>query len=299
MRKPLFPDFEEHKVQTRNAEIFVRKGGQGPALILLHGFPQTHACWHAIAPQLARHFTVYLPDLRGYGLSSCPASDPRHMAYSKRAMAQDIIDVADHFGVSDFHLGGHDRGGRVAYRLAFDHAARVRQLAVLDIVPTHTVWHDFTVKLAMKTYHWLFLAQPAPFPENMIFSSGNGFIDHTLASWTMGNDLSVFDTEALEEYRSYFSRPEYIHANCEDYRAGQTCDLATDEKDFDAGNKIACPLLVLWGESGIAAKGASPLDVWKLWAEDVRGESFECGHFLAEEKPDETARALLDYFLND
>ena len=296
MRKPLFPDFEEHKVQTQGAEIFVRKGGSGPALILLHGFPQTSACWHRIAPVLAQHFTVYLPDLRGYGRSSCPPTDGDHFPYSKRAMAQDIIDVADHFGIEEFCLTGHDRGGRVAYRLALDHPARVKQLAILDIVPTHTVWHDFTVKLAMNTYHWLFLAQPAPFPENMIHSSGNGYIDHTLASWTAKNDLSAFDAEALEDYRHYFSQPDYIHANCEDYRAGQTYDLKADEKDFDAGTKIICPLLVLWGDTGIAAKGASPLDVWHLWANDVRGQNFDCGHFLAEEKPAETAQALLGFF---
>jgi len=296
MRLPLFPDFSEHMVQTRDGEIFVRKGGKGPALFLLHGFPQTHACWHRIAPVLAQQFTVFLPDLRGYGLSSCPPTDGNHYPYSKRAMAQDIIDVADHFGLSDFSLAGHDRGGRVAYRLALDHPARVRQLAVLDIVPTHTVWHNFTVDLAMKTYHWLFLAQPKPFPEDMIQCSGNGFIDHTLASWTASNDLSAFHPEALEEYRHYLSKPDYIHANCEDYRAGQTYDLKADEKDFDAGNKITCPLLVVWGETGIAAKGASPLDVWQLWADDVRGKSIACGHFLAEEKPDETAQALREFF---
>jgi len=292
----LFPDFEEHYVQTQNAEIFARKGGNGPPLILLHGFPQTHVCWHRIAPVLAQHFSLILPDLRGYGRSSCPPSDADHLTYSKRAMAQDIIEVADYFGISDFSLAGHDRGGRVAYRLAFDHGARVKQLAVVDIVPTHTVWHDFSVKLAMSTYHWLFLAQSAPFPENMIHSSGNGFIDHTLASWTKAKDLTPFHPDALEDYRHYLSKPEYIHANCEDYRAGKTGDLKADEADFDAGNKITCPVLVLSGTSGIAAIGATPVDVWKKWAEDVRGQSFECGHFLAEEKPEETAQALREFF---
>jgi len=296
MAADLFSDFEEHKVQTQDAEIFVRKGGSGPPLILLHGFPQTHVCWHRIAPVLARQFTVILPDLRGYGRSSCAASDANHFSYSKRAMAQDIVEVADYFGFSDFSLAGHDRGGRVAYRLTFDHPARVKRLAVLDIVPTHTVWHDFTVKLAMSTYHWLFLAQPAPFPENMIHNSGNGFIDHTLASWTKAKDLATFDPGALEDYRCYFSKPDYIHANCEDYRAGKTCDLKADEEDFDAGNKITCPVLVLSGTSGIAAIGAAPVDVWKKWAVDVQGYGLDCGHFLAEEKPDETAQALLEFF---
>ena len=296
MTVSLFPGFEEHIVQTQGAEIFVRKGGSGPALILLHGFPQTHACWHKIAPALAQHFTLILPDLRGYGRSSCPPTDDDHFPYSKRAMAQDIIEVADHFGVGEFCLGGHDRGARVAYRLVFDHATRVSRLGILDIVPTHTVWHDFNVELAMATYHWLFLAQPAPFPETLIHGSGNGFIDHTLASWTRAKDLSVFHPTALEDYRLYLARPEYIRANCEDYRAGQTYDLKADEQDFNAGTKITCPVLVLSGSSGIAAIGATPVDVWKKWAEDVRGESFDCGHFLPEEKPDETTEALLEFF---
>lgn len=294
----LFPGFEELKVKTRGAEIYVRKGGSGPALFLLHGFPQTHACWHRIATNLAKHFTVFLPDLRGYGRSSCPPSDSDHFVYSKRAMAQDIIEVADHFGISDFALSGHDRGGRVAYRLAFDHPGRVNKLALLDIVPTYEVWDGLDVDLAMSIYHWLFLAQPFPFPENLIKSSGNGYIDHTLASWTDGNNLSVFDPAALEDYRRYFSNPEYIHANCEDYRAGQTYDYKADEKDLAAGNKISCPVLILWGENGIAEDSGPPLEIWKKWAEDVQGRAFKCGHFLAEEVPDETQQALLA-FLQD
>ncbi len=296
MTAHLFPDFDEHIVQTQNAEIFVRKGGAGPALILLHGFPQTHVCWHKIVPALKDHFTLILPDLRGYGRSSCPPTDDGHSPYSKRAMARDIVDVADYFDSPEFFLTGHDRGGRVAYRLALDHPARVKRLAVLDIVPTHTMWHEFTTDLAMATYHWLFLAQPFPFPENMIESSGSAFIDHTIASWTRNKDLSDFHPDALADYRGYLSRPDYIHANCEDYRAGQTCDLAIDEKDFDASRKILCPLLALWGDDGLAEKSNSTLEVWKMWAKNVRGHELDCGHFLAEEKPDKTAQALLDFF---
>lgn len=296
MTAHLFPGFEDHTVKTQHAEIFLRKGGSGPALFLVHGFPQTHVCWHKVATTLSQHFTVILCDNRGYGRSSCPASDDEHYPYSKRAMAQDIIDVADYFGLDDFFLVGHDRGGRISYRLAFDHPGRVKKLAVLDIIPTHAAWSEFSVQHAMKSYHWLFLAQPNPFPEEMILSSGNGYIDYTIASWTKDKNLSAFNPEAMEDYRQYFSKPEYVHANCEDYRAGLTYDDIADKQDLDAGRKISTPMLILWGDTGLARKGTSPMTVWENWADDIRGFPLECGHFLAEEKPEETARALLAFF---
>ena len=291
----LFPGTRETRFQTGEAEIYARIGGSGPPLLLIHGFPQTHAMWHRIAPELMQHFTCVMPDLRGYGYSSCPPNDARHEAYSKRAMANDLIALMASLGHHRFAVVGHDRGARVAYRMALDHPATVKNLTVLDIVPTHAMWHNFTVKLAMKTYHWLFLAQPNPLPEMLIERAPVSYLDYTIASWTRTKDLSSFDEDALAEYRLHYATPEHIHATCNDYRAGATCDLVMDEADFAAGNKIACPTLALWGTAGIPSETDSPLDAWRSWCVDAVGHGIESGHFIAEENPQALLEALLPF----
>ncbi len=291
----LFPGTHEHRVQTGEAEIFARIGGSGPPLLLIHGFPQTHAMWHRVAPVLMRRFTCVMPDLRGYGYSSCPEDDADNRAYCKRAMASDMVALMASLGHKRFAAVGHDRGGRVGYRLAFDQPRALSCLAVLDIVPTYEMWHNFTVALAMKTYHWLFLAQPSPLPEMLIERQPISYLDYTLASWTKTKDLSAFADEALAEYRLHYATPEHVHATCNDYRAGATSDLAHDEADRAAGKTIACPLLALWGTAGIPAHVSDPLAVWRGWARDVVGGGIDCGHFLAEENPDATLAQLLPF----
>jgi len=291
-----FPGFESRRFQTRGADIFARIGGGGPPLFLLHGYPQTHVMWHRVAPALAQHFTLILCDLRGYGASSIPATDAAHFAFSKRAMAGDIIDIADQLGHARFHLCGHDRGGRVSYRLALDYPDRVERLVLLDIVPTYDMWHRLNRDLALKTFHWSFLAQPFPWPEEMIGRDPSGWLNHKLALWGGTGDLSVFAPEALDAYRAFFSDPARLHATCEDYRAGATYDLAADEADYIAGNRIICPTAVFWGEKGIPSKTEKPLAIWKEWCENVQGHAVASGHFLAEENPDDTAKAILDFF---
>lgn len=292
----LFPGFESRRFQTKGAEIFARIGGKGPPLFLLHGYPQTHVIWHRVAPQLASHFRLILCDLRGYGDSSIPETVADHATYSKRAMAQDIIDIADLLGLDRFLVCGHDRGGRVSYRLALDHASRVEKLITLDIVPTYEMWQRMTRDLAIKTFHWAFLAQPAPWPENMIGRDPVGWLDHKLALWGGSGDLSVFAAEALAHYRSFFSEPARLHATCEDYRAGAFYDFELDKADQRAGRRISCPTAVYWGEQGIPSKTAGPLEIWKGWCETVEGHAIPSGHFLPEEAPDETAKAILNFF---
>ncbi len=289
----LFPNTQEHRVDTDGAEIFARTGGSGPPLLLLHGYPQTHAMWHAIAPALMEHYSCVLADLRGYGLSSCPATAPDNRPYSKRVMAEDMVSLMRRLGHERFAVIGHDRGGRVAYRMALDHPKSVTCAAVLDIITTFDMWRSFSVDLAMRTYHWLFLAQPNPLPEMLIEPAPIGFLDYTLARWTRSKDLSAFDPRALAEYRLHFSTPEHIHATCNDYRAGQTCDLADDAADRNDGNRIACPLLVLWGDTGIPNQIPDIAGLWRRWARKVETGEIAAGHFLPEENP----KATLDHLL--
>jgi haloacetate dehalogenase len=292
----LFPGFESHHFATQGAEIFARVAGEGPTLFLLHGYPQTHAIWHRVAPKLAGRFRLIIPDLRGYGASSIPQTVPDHSTMSKRAMARDIIDIADQLGLPSFFLCGHDRGGRVAYRLALDHPQRVARLMTLDIVPTWDMWHRMTRDLAMKSFHWSFMAQPFPWPEEMIGRDPVGWLNHKLALWGGSGDLSVFAAEALAEYRAFFSEPARIHATCEDYRAGATYDLAADEADRAAGRRITCPTAVYWGDKGIPGETGGPLPIWREWCDNVTGGSIACGHFLPEEAPEDTASKILDFF---
>ncbi len=294
----LFHGTREYRQKTAGTEIFARIGGSGPPLLLVHGFPQTHAMWHKIAPELMRHFTCVMPDLRGYGYSACPPNDHANAVYSKRAMAGDLLGLMQSLGHERFAVAGHDRGGRVAYRMALDHRQAVSCLAVLDIVPTYAMWHNFTVKLAMRTYHWLFLAQPHPLPEMLIEQNPVGYLDYTIASWTKTKDLSAFSEDALAEYRLHYATPEHIHATCNDYRAGATCDLKADEDDRAAGRRIACPTLALWGNAGIPSETEGPLDAWRQWCEGVQGHGIDSGHFMAEENPEATLAALLPFLMS-
>ena len=297
----LFPGFAERRFKTDGAEIFARLGGSGPPLLLLHGYPQTHVCWHRIAPALAKHFSLVIPDLRGYGASTGPqktvATNAEHTPYSKRAMAQDFAAVMDMAGHSRFAVVSHDRGARVGYRLALDQPQRVERLATLDIVTTHDAWTDMTKDNAIGRFHWAFLARPAPFPETMIGANPIYFLDYLLSQWTQAKDLSAFDPQALAHYRAAFSRPEVIHASCEDYRAGATFDPDLDARDLAAGRRISMPMLALWGAQRKNGFVNKPLETWLPWCPHVRGGAIESGHFLAEEAPAATLAALLPFLL--
>ncbi len=287
----MFQDFERKQIQTSGATIDLVVGGSGPPLLLLHGYPQTHAMWHLVAPRLAREFTVVAPSLRGYGDSSKPDGGADHAAYSKRAMGQDQVEVMQSLGFDRFAVAGHDRGGRVAYRLAFDRPEVVTKLAVLDIVPTYVVYDSVNRLIATAYYHWFFLIQPYDLPERLIGADPEYFIRTSLARWSRGG-LEMFDEAALVEYIRCFCNPATIHATCEDYRAGASLDFEADEADFGR-RKIACPTLALYGR-GLDRLGA--LDVWRAWCDDVQGQAFDCGHFLPEEAPEDTYAALRAFF---
>jgi haloacetate dehalogenase len=252
--------------------------------------------WHRVAPQLAGDFTLVVADLPGYGWSDMPASDKDHTPYTKRAMALAIIDLMDQLGHVHFALAGHDRGGRVAYRLALDHPGRLSRLAVLDILPTYDYWARIDRLYALKIYHWTFLAQPHPLPETLIGGNPDFFLKWKMASQTKSKDLSAIDPRALEHYLAAFRDPSRVHAMCEDYRAGAYADFEIDKADRDAGNKITIPMLALWGDAGIARAAATPLDTWKDWATNVAGGAVDSGHFLTEENPGATAKALRTFF---
>lgn len=292
----MFDGFDHKRIRTSSAEIalVVSASPAKPPLLLLHGYPQTHVIWHKVAPLLAPHFTLVIPDLRGYGQSRKPVSDPEHLTYGKRAMALDMVEVMDALGFPQFFLAGHDRGARVAYRLALDHPERVQRLAVLDIIPTLEQFERLNRHSARAAYHWYFLAQPAPFPEKLIGHDPDYFLNHTLESWC--GTRGAFTPEALAAYREAFRDPATIHATCEDYRAGIGPDCEFDATDRKAGRKINAPTLALWGARGRPNRGLATLEVWKSWAADVRGEPLDCGHFIPEELPEPLAGRLLDFF---
>jgi len=290
----MFEGFARKRVKTSGAEIAIVQGGRGTPLMLLHGYPQTHVIWHKVAPALAQHFTLIIPDLRGYGDSSKPATDAEHRPYSKRAMALDMVEVMTALGFDRFLIAGHDRGARVVYRLALDHPGRVERAAVLDIVPTLEQFERLNRASARQAYHWYFLAQPAPFPETLIGRDPAYFLTHTLESWC--GTPGAFTPEALNQYQSAFRDPEVIHASCEDYRAGISMDCELDEADRSAGRKIATPLLALWGARGRPNRGRALLEIWQAWAENVSGEAMECGHFIPEEHPEGLIERFVSFF---
>ena len=290
----LFPGFQSQRVATSSVAIHCVRGGSGPPLLLLHGYPQTHAIWHRVAPALARTYTVVCADLRGYGDSDKPAGDEAHLTYSKRAMARDMVELMRAFGFDKFRLAGHDRGGRVAHRLAVDHPQAVEKLAVLDISPTRAMFAQTTAAFASAYYHWFFLSQPFDHPERMIGADPRYYLLHKIKAWSKAT--TPFDARALAEYERCFCDPAAIHASCEDYRAAATIDLVHDDDDVAAGRKISCPLLVLWGERGVVHRLFRPLDDWRAVAERVEGRPLPCGHYLPEEAPEETLAELESFF---
>jgi len=290
----MFEQFERREIETAGAKINLVVGGDGPPLLLVHGYPQTHVMWHRIAPRLAETYTVVAPDLRGYGDSSKPPSGEKSSNYSKRAMAQDLVEVMSALGFERFRLAGHDRGGRVSYRLAFDHPERVERLALLDIVPTWEQLERVDTSSAYGTFHWYFLGQPAGFPERMIGADPEFFLRYVVDKWAAAPDPCA--PEAMAEYLRCFSNPETIRATCDCYRNNPKADYAHDDADRSAGRKIGCPTLVLWGGGGRPHKGRNVLETWNNWASDLRGKALSCGHFLAEESPDETFDELSAFF---
>jgi haloacetate dehalogenase len=272
--------------------LVYESAGEGPPLLLLHGYPQTRACWAAVAPPLAEHFTVVAADLRGYGDSDKPAGGPDHAAYSKRAMAADMVGLMAELGFDRFDVAGHDRGGRVAHRMALDHPEAVRRAAVLDIVPTRTLFATTDQAFATAYYHWFFLIQPDGLPETMIGRDPEWFLRETVRRWT-GRGRQVPE-RAIAEYVRCFSDPAAVHASCEDYRAAASIDLEHDAADGD--RRLTCPLLVLWGEQGAMHRLNDVLATWRALAADVRGRHLPCGHFLPEECPEETAAELIAFF---
>jgi haloacetate dehalogenase len=290
----MFEGFKHLRVPTTETEIDTLIDGSGPPLLLLHGYPQTKAIWHKIAGELARRFTVVATDLRGYGASGRPPAGDDHGGYSKRRMAADQVEVMESLGFRAFGVAGHDRGGRVAYRMALDWPERVAKLAVLDIVPTYEQFVAVDRPSALGSFHWYFLAQPRGFPERLIGGDPEFFLRHMLGSWA--GSPGSFSEEAFSEYLRSFRDPEVIHATCEDYRAGATVDYRLDEEDLKSGRKIGCPLLALWGDKGRPHKRRQVMETWQRWAVDVRGEGLPCGHFLPEEAPAETRAALERFF---
>jgi haloacetate dehalogenase len=293
----MFDGFHTREIETERGPIHARVGGSGPPLLLLHGYPETHLMWHAAAPLLAERFTLVVTDLAGYGDSLRPAPAPDHAPHSKRALARDQLQAMASLGHERFAVAGHDRGGRVAYRLALDHPERVSALAVLDIVPTAEVWARADDRLALAYWHWGFLAQPAPLPERLIAGAPDAYFEHHLRSIGLDGEAGRYPEPVLAAYRAQLADPVTVEAICEDYRAGATIDRQFDEQDEAAGRRIAAPLLALWGAKGIPSEGDDPLKIWRRWAPKAEGRAITGGHFLPEENPLETATALLDFLL--
>ena len=290
----MFEGFETRDIEVSTTTIRARIGGSGPPLLLLHGYPQTHVMWHRVAPALAAQFTVVCADLRGYGDSGKPASDPDHSVYCKRSTAQDMVEMMASLGFERFMIAGHDRGGRVAHRLALDHPQRLERVAVLDIVPTRTIFRATNQAIATGYYHWFLLLEPYDLPERLIGNDPILYLHKKLASWS-GAGLDAYAPEALAEYERCFADPAVIHASCEDYRAGASIDLEHDEADLY--RKIQCPLLVLWGQHGLMERHFDVLATWRERAAgEVAGRALDCGHFLPEENPEARAKALLAFF---
>lgn len=293
----LFEGFRREFITVDGIDLHAVIGGDGPPLLLLHGYPQSHLMWHRVAPQLARRYTVVVPDLRGYGDSAKPASDPDHVTYCKRTNARDQVELMATLGYDRFYVAGHDRGARITHRMALDHPDAVLRAAVLDIAPTLTVFETVNQATATDYYHWFFLTRPHRFPEHMIGLDPETFLKNVLGRFWENRE--AFPEEVMAEYVRCFSDPATIHASCEDYRAGATIDLDHDRADRAAGNLVDCPLLVLWGLNGRVEKNFDVMATWREKARDVRGHGVASGHFIPEEAPAETLAAFAGFFVED
>lgn len=289
----MFEDFTKKIFESDGVIINYAIAGDGPPLLLLHGYPQTHIIWHKIASELSLRFTVVASDLRGYGDSSKPSSDSDHLSYSKRAMAEDQVNLMNHLGYGKFLVAGHDRGGRVAHRMALDYPNVISKLMLMDIAPTYTMYHTTDKEFASAYYHWFFLIQPNNFPERMIAANPEYFLRTKFGQFGKGGK-SISD-EAFSEYLRCWT-PETIHASCEDYRASASIDLIHDQLDIDLANKIQCPIHVLWGEKAFVGQKYNVVKEWEKWADKVTGRSLNCGHYLPEEAPRETLSEMLKFF---
>lgn len=286
------------EVEAGGVRLRALRSGGGPPLLLLHGFPETHLMWRGVEPILARRFTVVCPDLPGYGSSGCPASRGDHAAQSKRAMARELVALMERLGFVRFSVAGHDRGGRVAYRMALDHPERVERLAVLDVVPTAEVWDRADARLTAAYWPWSLLAQPAGLPERLVGAAPEAVVDDALGGW--GSPPDAFPPEVRAAYVDALRDPEHVHAICEEYRAGASLDREHDAADRLASRRIACPVLVLWSAGDALdrwyGEAGGPLGIWRGWAEDVQGRAVEGGHFFPEVRPAETAEQLDRFF---
>jgi haloacetate dehalogenase len=295
----VFDRFTSASIEVEETEIFVRYAGRGPAILLLHGFPQTHVMWRHVAPALTADFSVVCADLRGYGASGKPSSAPDHAPYTKRAMARDMVQMMRIIGFDHFSVAGHDRGGRVGYRLGLDHADRLERLALFDVIPTCDAFDRADARFALSFWPWSLLAQPAPLPETLISAAPDAIVDDALGNW--GSDPSAFPAHVREEYVNALRSPEAVHAICEEYRAAATLDRAHDEADRRAARVIECPVLALWSEGGSLdawyQDEGGPLGILRQWAPSVRGRPVRGGHFFPEQNAGETVTALREFML--
>ena len=290
----MFNEFTQRRIHANGVDIHTLVGGSGPPLLLLHGYPQSHLIWHRVAPELSKQFTVVVTDLRGYGVSGKPPDTADHANYSKREMAKDQVVVMRELGFDSFHLCGHDRGGRVAHRLAVDHPQSVKKLMLLDISPTLSMYEQTSMDFARSYWWWFWLIQPSPFPENMVAGAPEIYLKKKIGWGYAG--LTPFTDETYAAYLSYVSDPATMHAMCEDYRAAASIDLERDRADRAAGRKIVCPVNVLWGEFGVVNRCFKPIEDWRRVADDVRGHTLPCGHYIPEEVPEALLNEARDFF---
>jgi len=289
----MFEHFTQRRMAVNGTEIACRIAGQGEPLLLLHGHPQTQAIWHKVAPYLTSQFTVVLADLRGYGDSGKPEPDAEHLNYSKREMAKDQFELMAALGFNQFSVVAHDRGARVAHRLARDHPQAVKRLVLMEIAPTLSMYRQTTETFARAYWHWFFLIRPAPLPEALIKADPDLYLRSVMGSRSAG--MQPFTKEAYADYLRCLQLDGTARGICEDYRASAGIDLQHDEVDLNAGRKVKCPLLVLWGEQGTVGKCFAPLAEWEKVAENVQGEALPCGHYIAEEQPELLLEKVLPF----